>query len=673
LVQIGEQRNGIERQVFIYDKGIDALEDISAELMWWPLEEENNLVLCWRVLFYEKDAQNWHDLIINASSGEVINSTNRVVHCSFESTNQCNNKHNGSSIINLTNEPFSPTTASYNVYDIGIESPNHGNRSIVTDPWLRVGDINSLSDEGWHDDNGTTYAATRGNNVDAYLDDNNSNSPTGGDTARALSASFDFDFTFNQSLTPINNKNASLTNLFFWNNIIHDVLYLYGFDEPAGNFQESNFGNGGAASDYVRAEGQDGGGMNNANFATPADGGNPRMQMYNWNFTGSYYPDGDFDNGIIAHEYGHGWSNRLTGGPGSAGCLGNSEQMGEGWSDYLGLMLTTDWATATATEGRGIGTYARGEATTGPGIRTYRYSTDFGVNPFTYDDIKLQSVPHGVGSVWATMLWEMTWEIMASNSFDPDFYQGTGGNNVALNLVTEGLKLQPCQPGFVDARDAILQADQAIYNGAHQCAIWTAFAKRGLGQNANQGSVNSKTDGTQDFTLPSNACSGGPTCTVSVSPSTVSVATGGGANSVQVSATSGQAWTAATSANWITLNTTSGTGNGTLNFTVAANTGGARNATINVTCGANSGTVTVSQSGASGGCVVSVSPSTVSETATGGSNTVQVSATSGQGWTATTQATWISIASPTGNGSGSLTFNVAANTGSARNAHLHVV
>lgn len=45
--------------------------------------------------------------------------------------------------------------------------------------------------------------------------------------------------------------------------------------------------------------------------------------------------DGDLDNVIIAHEYGHGISNRLTGGPSQAGCLQNEEQMGEGWSDYL--------------------------------------------------------------------------------------------------------------------------------------------------------------------------------------------------------------------------------------------------------------------------------------------------------------------------------------------------
>ena len=49
--------------------------------------------------------------------------------------------------------------------------------------------------------------------------------------------------------------------------------------------------------------------------------------------------------------------------------------------------------------GRGIGTYALGQPTTGPGIRTQRYSTDPAVNTWTYASISGMAVPHGVGSV----------------------------------------------------------------------------------------------------------------------------------------------------------------------------------------------------------------------------------------------------------------------------------
>ena len=50
-------------------------------------------------------------------------------------------------------------------------------------------------------------------------------------------------------------------------NIVHDVFYLYGFNEPAGNFQKDNFGKGGRGNDAVIANAQDGSGFNNANFA----------------------------------------------------------------------------------------------------------------------------------------------------------------------------------------------------------------------------------------------------------------------------------------------------------------------------------------------------------------------------------------------------------------------
>ena len=63
---------------------------------------------------------------------------------------------------------------------------------------------------------------------------------------------------------------------------MHDVLYRHGFDEAAGNFQEQNFSAGGMGSDSVLAEAQDGSGTDNANFATPSDGRNPRMQMFLW-------------------------------------------------------------------------------------------------------------------------------------------------------------------------------------------------------------------------------------------------------------------------------------------------------------------------------------------------------------------------------------------------------
>jgi uncharacterized repeat protein (TIGR01451 family) len=216
---------------------------------------------------------------------------------------------------------------------------------------------------------------------------------------------------------------------------------------------------------------------------------------------GPEFFDGTLDNGIVAHEFAHGVSNRLTGGPLSAGCLSGSEQMGEGWSDFFSLIFGAKEGNFDA-QRRGIGTFVRREGNDGRGIRSFPYSTDFAVNPMTYHDILSQSVPHGVGSVWCTMLWDLYWAMADKYGYDPDFTNLEAGNNRAIQLVMDGMKFQPCAPGFVDGRDAILAADQILFGGENQCLIWEVFARRGLGVNADQGTSESNTDGTEDFTMP---------------------------------------------------------------------------------------------------------------------------------------------------------------------------
>ena len=98
----------------------------------------------------------------------------------------------------------------------------------------------------------------------------------------------------------------------------------------------------------------------------------------------------------------------------------------------------------------------------------------------------------------------MYWNLVEDHGFNPDLYDDwtTGGNNLALRLVLDGMKLTPCSPGFVDARDAILAADQNLTGGANSCAIWRGFAKRGLGVGASQGSPLTRGDGSQAFDVP---------------------------------------------------------------------------------------------------------------------------------------------------------------------------
>ncbi|HEY6064155.1 MAG TPA: M36 family metallopeptidase, partial [Chitinophagaceae bacterium] len=242
--------------------------------------------------------------------------------------------------------------------------------------------------------------------------------------------------------------------------------------------------------------------------------------------------DGDADNGVIAHEYTHGISNRMT--ASGSGCLSNVEQMGEGWSDYLALMITHDWATATPPDGfnnpRGIGTYVLNQPITGVGIRQYRYTTNMAINPMTYANLPSVAVPHGVGTIWCTALWDMTWYIIQQAGINPNLFNpaGVGGNSIALKLVIEGLRLQPCSPGFIDGRDAILKADTLFFGAQYSCAIMEAFARRGMGVGASQGSSNVRGDETITFV------DGKPVITAH--PQSVSVCTGN-SNNFSVTAT----------------------------------------------------------------------------------------------------------------------------------------
>lgn len=607
---------------------------------------DSQYVLAWDLSLYLLDATHYYSVRIDAQTGALVDTHDWVQHCDFGQ-----GSHQGHNVESVLFAPaksagsMALVDAQYRVFPIPYSSPIDGDDELVTTPENLI-----ASPFGWHDTDGVSgaeHTITRGNNVWAREDIAGTNSggasPDGG-------ADLIFDFAYGLPQDPASFTDAATVNLFYWNNIIHDVTYQYGFDEASGNFQENNYGNPGNGSDSVNADAQDGSGTNNANFATPPDGGNPRMQMFIWDsssgplelltinngpLAGSYTGvpaafggampdppltldmvlieddnsgtstdpadacdplvngpdlngkivvirrgecefgfkalaaqnegalavimvnnvtgdpilmgagavgaqvtiplfmmtdidgeaiiaelltgnpmngtidgtvtppsiDGDLDNEIVAHEYGHGVSNRLTGGPNTTGCLNNAEQMGEGWSDYLGLILTMQ-AGDQATDVRGLAAYASGNPN---GIREAPYSTDFSVNSYTYQDTNANvTQPHGIGFVWASMLWDMTWDLIDLYGFDEDIYNGTGGNNIAFQLVMDGMKLQSCSPGFVDGRDAILEADELANNGIHRCLIWEAFARRGLGFSASQGSSNSRSDQTEAFDIPAD-------------------------------------------------------------------------------------------------------------------------------------------------------------------------
>ena len=84
---------------------------------------------------------------------------------------------------------------------------------------------------------------------------------------------------------------------------------------------------------------------------------------------------------------------------------------------------------------------------------------------------------HHQGEVWCVTLTEARANLIRKYGF-------AAGRQLILQLVTDGLKLSPPNPTFLQARDAILQADLVDTGGANQNELWAAFAKRGMGLNA---------------------------------------------------------------------------------------------------------------------------------------------------------------------------------------------
>jgi hypothetical protein len=198
---------------------------------------------------------------------------------------------------------------------------------------------------------------------------------------------------------------------------------------------------------------------------------------------GEPFRDGSLDHTLAIHEHAHLLTQRLAGGPANANCLFQLQGGGlaEGYSDWFALALTARPGD-TPEQDRLIGAYSNGNAALG--FRRFPYTTATNRNSLTYADLNGLVQRHQMGEIWCTALWEFFWEMVAQQGFSPDWIHGDGGNRRALQLVIASVKLMPCNPTYVDARNALLEADRLLYDGDHACAIWRAFARRGLGVNA---------------------------------------------------------------------------------------------------------------------------------------------------------------------------------------------
>jgi hypothetical protein len=473
-------------------------------------------------------------------------------------------------------------------YKIFPDHPGNSTQTIVSGP----GAGNAESSSGWVFSNTTT-----GNNVDAYLDRDNNNSADSGGRPVSSTQSFTATADLTQAPTTSTNQMVAVQNLFYLNNKIHDTLYRHGFTEAAGNFQENNFGRGGSGSDSVNAEAQDGGGTNNANFATPTDGSNPRMQMYLWNRT-TPSRDGDLDSDIVWHEYGHGLTWRMIGS--MSGPLAGA--IGEGNGDVLSILANNDDR---------VGEYSYNSST---GIRRYRYTN----YPLTYGDVTGSSV-HNDGEIYAATMWYL-WQLWQAEGLSLD---------LLYDYMIDGMNYTPARPAYEDMRDGILAA---ITDPAHECLVWQAFAHFGIGVGANGSEscnfIRCTVSITESFTVPAEYadCSGGGTPTNN--PPTASFTSSVSGLTASFTDTSGDSdgsvvswsWNFGDGATSTTRNPSHAYATGgtyTVTLTVADDDGATSTATGSVTVAAPSGisltasgykvrgihTIDLTWSGASGGTV----------------------------------------------------------------------
>lgn len=426
-----------------YASGLLDPTPVSAELV-WVVQPDRSLRPGW-LTDVETSSSSWDETLVDAETGAILSQESRYRHSGPEGT-----------VFTGQHPDSSPP------------------RSVVA----------------FSGTNGTwvTDRNTNGNNVNAYLDRNDDDlnneyqpqTPANGDSAYQH---FNYAFTDAwRNATDVDDegalnadRDAAITQLFYYTNVMHDWLWGFGFQEDDGNFQVTNFSGDGTGGDPVLAEAQDGWDfgcindddpnnpvaircLNNANFGTDdADGSTARMQMYVWVSGGDPSRDGDLDGDVIAHEYGHGVSNRLVPG-GISGGTDQGGSLGEGWSDTLSFLK---WGDAV------IGDYATSNTATG--VRSVAYDNSnrtYG----TYNSTTVDS-PHFNGEIWASTTYDIRLLL---------------GINTTTFLVLDGMRNIGTGPNasFLDARDGILAADVTNNGGANQCALWTAFAGRGMGENA---------------------------------------------------------------------------------------------------------------------------------------------------------------------------------------------
>ena len=490
--------------VVIFSAGPFA-NDIKVELQYFPMKA-GEVTLAWSMILYQDEPAYY--TFVDAESGDLLWRKNLV-----------NDQTQTATYVVYGGDNPAPLSPLLNLLSATV--PTDQGAAVGRDTFTLITQHPSFNDPWLNDGDNTTT----GNNVDAGLD---LVAPDGIDVGtRPIGAPFRvFDFAYNpapgipppgDAPTLVNYRNGEVVNMFYWTNRFHDIMYGLGFTELARNFQQNNFGRGGVGNDRVLAQGQDSSGTNNANFLTPPDGTPGRMQMFIFNGPTPDRTSG-VDQEIIIHELTHGVSNRLHGNASGLN-FAQGGGMGEGWGDFMARAILSD-ASEDINGLYGAGGYStfqlNGVVPTYNnnyyyGIRRFPYAlkTTVGLNgkphnPLTFADVDASKISltdgafprgpigsatahqvHNVGEVWCMTLLEVRARLIALHGF-------AVGNQRVMQLVIDGMKLEPADPTILQARDAILAASAASSGGPlEEKAIWEGFAARGMGFGATVSAANS--------------------------------------------------------------------------------------------------------------------------------------------------------------------------------------
>jgi extracellular elastinolytic metalloproteinase len=414
-------------------------EDIRASLTWFPLDV-GDLRLAWLVVLTMPGFAAQYRVVVDAASGEVLYCRQQVRTVAARASVF---PVDGSGTRRRVELPRP-------LADYGLPTPA-GLPAGFPDPWVQAD-------------------RTVGNSVSAHL---------GTDGPAIQGALQDGVMVFDPA--DADGTEQLGVNLFYLACSMHDFFYLLGFREADGSFQRDNFGRGGLGADPVDARVHPGAVVGTANMFTPVDGTAPVMNMGLVERTGRHTA---LDSGVVYHEFMHGVTNRLVGGPLNVDALDEPQSagMGEGWGDFVACVINQTQV---------VGAWVVGRP---GGIRKFPYDAAFPDHFGALGSGRYTEV-HAIGEVWCATLMELTRRV---------------GQPLATQLVVDALKLARANPSFLDMRDAILTAlDDKLTAGQlgradHHAAlagVWGAFAKFGMGPAAD--CVGATLVGiTADFDLP---------------------------------------------------------------------------------------------------------------------------------------------------------------------------